>query len=68
MPMTLQERIAVWKPEIKYEKQKNGESLVIFRDLDGQSHRFTTQDIEEAHSKFLEYVAALRSAIGEGNH
>ena len=68
MSMTIEERIAVWRPEISSEKQKHGDRLVTLRDLDGQNHRFVTRDPEEAHSKFLEYVTALRAAIREGNH
>jgi len=63
MSMTIEERIAVWRPEISSEKQKNGERLVTFRDLDGQNHRFVTRDSEEAHGKFLEWIAELREQL-----
>jgi len=61
--MTIEERIAVWRPEISSEKQKNGERLVTFRDLEGQNHRFVTRDPEAAHEKFLEWVAELREQL-----
>lgn len=39
MPLTLEQAIAVWKPEIGSEKLKSGERLVKYRDLNGENHR-----------------------------
>jgi len=68
MPLTLEQAIAIWKPEISSEKLKSGERSVEYRDLNCENHRWVTRDPEEAHAKFLEWVADLRAQIETLRH
>ena len=63
MPMTLEEAISIWKPEVSNQETRRGERTVTYRDLAGQNHKLVTKDPEEAHAKFLEWVENLRAEI-----